>query len=67
MTAGTGLGGELWELVRRCREQGVDPEVALRATARAFRDRLAQVEAELRRDGLDAAGLAPEQWAERWG
>jgi XTP/dITP diphosphohydrolase len=67
VTAGTGLGGELWELVRRCREQGVDPEVALRATARAFRDRLAQLEAELRRDGVDAAGLAPEQWAERWG
>ena len=25
-----GPGGELWELVRRCREQGVDPEAELR-------------------------------------
>ena len=36
-----GLGGELWELVRRCRDAGLDPEVALRTTARAYRDRLA--------------------------
>ena len=61
-----GLGGELWELVRRCREQRVDPEAALRATARAFRDRLAQVEADARRDGVDPADLTPEQWASRW-
>ena len=64
--AAAGLGGALWELVRRCREQGVDPEAALRATARAFRDRLAQVEADARRDGLDPADLTPEQWAARW-
>ncbi|MCW2776899.1 MAG: MazG family protein [Frankiales bacterium] len=36
-----GLGGALWELVRRCREAGVDPEEELRAVARAFRDALA--------------------------
>ncbi len=36
-----GLGGELWELVRRCREAGVDPEAELRAVARQFRDALA--------------------------
>ncbi len=61
-----GLGGELWEVVRRCRQQRVDPEAALRATARAFRDRLAQVESDARRDGLDPADLTPEQWATRW-
>lgn len=42
---GPGLGAELWDLVRRCTEQGVDPEVALRAVAREFRDRLAASEA----------------------
>ena len=41
-----GLGGELWALVARCRAEGVDPEVALRTTARGFRDRLAAVESE---------------------
>ena len=64
--AAPGLGGELWELVRRCRAAGVDPESALRATARAFRDRLAQVEAGARRDGVEPADLTPEQWADRW-
>jgi XTP/dITP diphosphohydrolase len=33
-----GLGGELWELVGRCVEAGVDPEAELRAVARAYRD-----------------------------
>ena len=41
-----GLGGELWALVARCRAEGVDPEAALRVTARAFRDRLAALESE---------------------
>lgn len=40
-----GVGGELWDLVARCREQGLDPEVELRAVARRFRDRLAVAEA----------------------
>ena len=33
-----GLGGELWDLVGRCVEAGVDPEAELRAVARAYRD-----------------------------
>jgi XTP/dITP diphosphohydrolase len=40
-----GIGGELWQLVERSRELGVDPEVELRSVARAFRDRLAALEA----------------------
>ena len=36
----TGLAGELWDLVRRCREAGVDPEEELRRVSRAFRDSL---------------------------
>ncbi len=35
-----GLGGKLWELVRRCREAGVDPEEELRRVSRLARDRL---------------------------
>ncbi len=35
-----GPGGELWDLVRRCREAGVDPEEELRRVSRAFRDRV---------------------------
>ncbi len=58
-----GVGGRLWELVRECREQGVDPEVELRATARAFRDRLAAVEAGLIAAGRDPGSLSPDEWA----
>jgi XTP/dITP diphosphohydrolase len=61
-----GLGGQLWDLVARCRQERVDPEAALRATARAFLDRLAAVEAELSAEGTDARGLTPEQWSTRW-
>jgi XTP/dITP diphosphohydrolase len=35
-----GLGAELFELVRRARATGLDPEAELRATARQYRDRL---------------------------
>jgi XTP/dITP diphosphohydrolase len=62
-----GLGGELWTLVARCREAGVDPEVALRTTARTFRDRLAAVEAELRAAGRAPSSVSPAEWAERLG
>ena len=61
-----GPGGALWELVTRCREQGLDPEEALRATARTHRDRLAAVEAQLRDEGVDPASLTPQEWEQRW-
>ena len=61
-----GLGGELWELVRRCAEAGVDPEVELRTVARAYRDRLAATERAARADGVDPADLTPEDWQSRW-
>ena len=61
-----GLGGELWELVRRCRDAGRDPEQALRATARAYRDRLAAAEAAVLADGREPAALTPQEWSERW-
>ncbi len=57
-----GLGGELWALVERCRAQDVDPEVALRGVARAYRDRLAALETRPQgRPGTEAewrAGLS---------
>ena len=38
------LGGELWELVARAAAAGIDPERALRETARAFRDQVVAAE-----------------------
>ena len=53
-----GLGGQLWALVGRCREQGLDPEAELRAVARAYRDRLAELEQDL--------PATPGQWSAAW-
>ena len=61
-----GLGGELWELVRRCRAAGLDPELALRTTARAYRDRLAAAEAAVLAEGGEPAALSAGEWAARW-
>jgi len=59
------LGAELWDLVSRCREAGVDPEVALRSAAREFRDRLAAAEVDAAAEGLDPAELGADEWARR--
>lgn len=64
--AADGAGGELWEAVRRCRAAGVDPEEALRATARAYRDRLAAVEGRLAEEALDPRTLTADEWSSRW-
>ena len=61
-----GLGGELWGLVARCRAAGLDPEVELRTVARAFRDRLAVVEAAVRADGREPGDLTSTEWQQRW-
>ena len=61
-----GPGGELWDLVRRCREQGLDPEVELRAVARRYLDELAAAERSARRDGADPAALDEDGWSARW-
>jgi len=61
------LGAELWDLVRRCHEAGVDPEVALRTVAREYRDRLAAAEADAAAEGLDPAELGADEWARRLG
>jgi XTP/dITP diphosphohydrolase len=54
-----GVGGELWALVAKCQEQGLDPEVELRTVARAFRDRLHELETS------PAPPTTPGEWAER--
>ena len=58
-----GLGGELWMLVQRCGQDGVDPEQALRDVARAFRDTLAAAERAARAEGLDPAEVDEQGWA----
>jgi XTP/dITP diphosphohydrolase len=61
-----GLGGELWALVARCRETGVDPEQALREGARSYRDDLAGLETQVRSEGREPAEVGPHEWAARW-
>ena len=61
-----GLGGELWALVARCREVGLDPEVELRRVARDYRDRLAAAEASALAEGREPSELTPREWEERW-
>ena len=61
-----GLGGDLWELVRRCREDGLDAEAELRAVSRRYRDRLAAAERAVREEGGDPAALGEQEWQRRW-
>jgi XTP/dITP diphosphohydrolase len=59
------LGAELWDVVLRCTQEGVDPEVALRSVARRFRDRLAQAETAVVAEGREPHDVTPEEWARR--
>ncbi|HVM27178.1 MAG TPA: MazG family protein [Mycobacteriales bacterium] len=61
-----GLGGELWALVARCREAGVDPEQALRSAAKHYRDTLAGLEEQVRAEGREPADVEPQEWSDRW-
>ena len=56
-----GVGGELWDLVARCAEQGLDPEVELRKVARAYRDRVHALETS------EHPPETPQEWAEALG
>jgi len=61
-----GVGGELWALVARCREAGVDPEQALREVSRTYRDSLAAAEAQVRAEGREPADVDRVEWRARW-
>jgi len=50
-SGGTGLGDELFDLVRRARELGLDPELELRSAALAYADRVRAWEASQHRPG----------------
>lgn len=63
---GGDVGTVLFALVAQARRGGEDPEAALRGTARAFRERLAKVEAGVRDEGRELSDLSPEEWRERW-
>ena len=60
------VGELLFAAVSLARAQGVDPEAALRGTARRFRDRLAAVEADVLAAGGDPTALDAEEWHDRW-
>ncbi len=66
MPAYGGLGGQLWELVQRCRAAGLDPEVELRRIARAFRDRLGEIERGVRSEGREPSAITPQEWEALW-
>jgi XTP/dITP diphosphohydrolase len=66
LPAAEGLGGELWALVARCRDAGIDPEQALRSVARDYRDTLARLEAEVRDEGRAPADVDAAEWTRRW-
>ncbi len=61
-----GLPGELWALVTRCRAADVDPEAALRALSRSYRDALAAIERDVRAEGREPADQTLQEWTERW-
>jgi len=52
--------------VALARSHGVDPEAALRGTAKRFRDRLATVERLARQDDVPLDALDEVRWRERW-
>jgi XTP/dITP diphosphohydrolase len=60
-------GALLWTVVAALHGVEVDAEAALRGRARRFRDRLAEVEADLHEAGVDPHTLSAEQWHERFG
>ncbi|MEV5437922.1 nucleoside triphosphate pyrophosphohydrolase [Streptomyces sp. NPDC052682] len=55
-----GIGYELLELAVRAEAQGVDPEAALRAAARAYRDAIRQTETARRTDPAGQQGGAQD-------
>jgi len=60
------VGELLFAAAALARSHGVDPEAALRATARRFRDRLATLERLAQQDEVTLDSLDEIQWRDRW-
>jgi tetrapyrrole methylase family protein / MazG family protein len=60
------LGDLLFAMVALARKLKVNPEDALRAAGRRFRDRFAELETSLGREGLELRGLGADELARRW-
>ena len=59
-------GSLLWAFVEVLRSHDVDGEAALRALARAFRDRLATLERDAHAADVDVRVLDHASWRTRW-
>jgi XTP/dITP diphosphohydrolase len=60
------VGQLLFAAAALARSHGVDPEAALRGTAKRFRDRLATLERLAQQDDVPLSSLDDAQWRERW-
>jgi uncharacterized protein YabN with tetrapyrrole methylase and pyrophosphatase domain len=60
------LGELLFDLAALAREQGLEPEDALRRATRRFRDRVRQVEGRARAEGRDLASYSAAEMRELW-
>jgi ATP diphosphatase len=60
------VGDLLFAVVALARVKGVEPEAALRRTARRFRARFLAARAAAEADGRDPAGLDLETWLGYW-
>jgi tetrapyrrole methylase family protein/MazG family protein len=60
------LGDLLFAVVALARKLKVNPEDALRVAGRRFRDRFAELESSLGREGLEIRGLGADDLARRW-
>ncbi|WP_024875016.1 MazG family protein [Saccharomonospora piscinae] len=59
-------GGRMFRLAAAARRAGIDPEGALRATAKDFASRVRAAERTARQRGLDPARLDPDGWRACW-
>ncbi|SBW19272.1 MazG family protein [Candidatus Protofrankia californiensis] len=64
--AETMIGDLLFAAVLLARQAGVDPEAALRTSARRFRDTLTTAEDAIRTAGLDAREADAASWRTHW-
>jgi uncharacterized protein YabN with tetrapyrrole methylase and pyrophosphatase domain len=60
------MGDLLFAVVSLARRLKVNPEDALRVAGQRFRERFAQAEATLRKDGLTFSELDHDEKARRW-